>query len=649
MRDNLSTKERDAHPVWARQLRQFSNERKQNDVRCRNEPELVKSLRRFSFEALSFSEPTYSSERLRSDSTMSNILIQNANLVDGTGAPARLADVLVDAGKIAAIEEPGRIPPDGVEVIDAKGLLLTPGFVDVHTHYDGQVTWDPILTPSSWHGVTTVVMGNCGVGFAPAKADERGWLIELMEGVEDIPGTALHEGIKWDWESFPEYLDALDKLPRTLDIATQIPHGALRVYVMGKRGADQEPATGEDLDRMAALVKEAVEAGALAFSTNRLPGHTSIHGDPVPGTFAPAEELTRMAQAVVDGGGEILQVVPAGAGNEEAGAIPREVDLYAEISLATGATVTFSAPQNHPYPDEWREVMAKCRAAFAKGAKVIPQVLSRGSGLMLSLDTFNPFSYTEAYQAIPSEPHEDRIAALRDPSNREAILTAATENNPSMMILGPALHSTFAMEEGVVFEPDVSDSIGARAEASGVEPMELIYDTMVDLAEQSTDGKTRVLAVFFSGYAEGNLDAVEIMMRDEISVLGLGDGGAHCSMICDASWPAFVLQHWVRDRTRGAKIGIEEAVKMMSKEGADLYGLGDRGTIEVGKRADVNVIDLDEVELQLPEVIDDLPTGASRIVQRAKGIKFTLCAGEVTFRDGEPTGARPGRLIRGKR
>lgn len=580
---------------------------------------------------------------------MSNILIQNANLVDGTGAPARLADVLVEAGKIAEIEEPGRIAPDGVEVIDAKGLLLTPGFVDVHTHYDGQVTWDPILTPSSWHGVTTVVMGNCGVGFAPAKADERGWLIELMEGVEDIPGTALHEGIKWDWESFPEYLDALDKLPRTLDIATQIPHGALRVYVMGKRGADQEPATGEDLDRMAALVKEAVEAGALAFSTNRLPGHTSIHGDPVPGTFAPAEELTRMAQAVVDGGGEILQVVPAGAGNEEAGAIPREVDLYTEISLATGATVTFSAPQNHPYPDEWREVMAKCHAAFAKGAKVVPQVLSRGSGLMLSLDTFNPFSYTEAYQAIPNEPHEDRIAALRDPSNREAILTAAMENNPSMMILGPALHSTFAMEKGVVFEPEVADSIGARAEASGVDPMELIYDTMVDLAEQSTDGKTRVLAVFFSGYAEGNLDAVETMMRDEISVLGLGDGGAHCSMICDASWPAFVLQHWVRDRTRGAKIGIEEAVKMMSKEGADLYGLGDRGTIEVGKRADVNVIDLDEVELQLPEVIDDLPTGASRIVQRAKGIKFTLCAGEITFRDGEPTGARPGRLIRGKR
>ena len=580
---------------------------------------------------------------------MRTLLIQNANLVDGTGAPARLADVLIEAGKIAAIEAPGEIASDGAELIDASGLLVTPGFVDVHTHYDGQVTWDPILTPSSWHGVTTVVMGNCGVGFAPAKPDERGWLIELMEGVEDIPGTALHEGIQWDWESFPEYLDALDKLPRTLDIATQIPHGALRVYVMGKRGADQEPATAEDLDRMAALVKEAVEAGALAFSTNRLPGHTSIHGDPVPGTFAPAEELTRLTQAVVDGGGDILQVVPAGGGNEEAGAIPREVDLYTEISLATGATVTFSAPQNHPYPDEWREVMAKCHAAFDKGAKVVPQVLSRGSGLMLSLDTFNPFSYTEAYQAIPASPHAERIAALRDPDNRKAILEAATVNNPSMLILGPALHSTFAMEEGVVFEPEVSSSIGARAEALGVDPMELIYDTMVDLAEQSTDGKTRVLAVFFTGYAEGNLDAVETMMRDEISVLGLGDGGAHCSMICDASWPAFVLQHWVRDRTRGAKIGLEEAVKMMSKEGADLYGLGDRGTLEVGKRADVNVIDLDAVELQLPEVINDLPTGASRIVQRAKGIKLTLCAGEITFRDGEETGARPGRLIRGKR
>jgi len=580
---------------------------------------------------------------------MSQLLIRNAHLVDGTGAPARPADVLVRDGLIAEIGEAGTLSNDSGETIDAQGKLVTPGFVDVHTHYDGQVTWDPVLTPSSWHGVTTVVMGNCGVGFAPAKPDERRWLIELMEGVEDIPGTALHEGIRWDWETFPQYLDALEKLPRTIDIATQIPHGALRVYVMGQRGADQEPATAEDLEKMSAIVQEAVEAGALAFSTNRLPGHTSIHGEPVPGTFAPAEELRVLTQAVVDGGGEILQAVPAGGGNEEAGAIPREVDLYREISLATGAKVTFSAPQNHPYPDEWKEVLAKCHEAKAAGAQVIPQVLSRGSGLMLSLDTFNPFSFTEAYQAVGSLPQAERVAALQDPERRRTILAASRENNPSMLILGPALHSTFAMEEGVVFEPDVKDSIGARAEALGVDPMELLYDTMVELAEKSTDGKTRVLAVFFTGYAEGNLDAVETMMRDEISVIGLGDGGAHCSMICDASWPAFVLQHWVRDRSRGAKIGLEDAVKMMSKEGADLYGLGDRGTVEVGKRGDLNVIDLDAVELQLPEVIDDLPTGASRIVQRAKGFELTICAGEVTFRRGEPTGARPGKLIRGKR
>jgi N-acyl-D-aspartate/D-glutamate deacylase len=580
---------------------------------------------------------------------MSRLLIRNANLVDGTGAPARAADILIEEGLIKEIAEAGALVAEGGETIDAAGRLVTPGFVDVHTHYDGQVTWDPVLAPSSWHGVTTVVMGNCGVGFAPAKTEERRWLIELMEGVEDIPGTALHEGIDWDWETFPEYLDALEKMPRTIDIATQIPHGALRVFVMGKRGADQEPANADDLEKMAAIVKEAVEAGALAFSTNRLPGHTSIHGDPVPGTFAPLDELTILTQAVVDGGGEILQAVPAGGGNEEAGAIPREVDLYREIGLATGAKVTFSAPQNHPYPDEWKEVLEKCHAAKEAGATVIPQVLSRGGGLMLSLDTFNPFSYTEAYQAVAHLEGEARVAALKQPDTRQAILKASQENNPSMLILEPAIFSTFAMENGVVFEPDVSDSIGARAEALGVDPMELLYDTMVDLAAKSTDGKTRVLAVFFTGYAEGNLDVVEMMMRDEISVIGLGDGGAHCSMICDASWPAFILQHWVRDRTRGAKIELEAAVKMMSKEGADLYGLGDRGSVEVGKRGDLNVIDLAAVELHLPEVIDDLPTGASRIVQRTNGFDITICSGEVTFLNGVPTGARPGKLIRGKR
>ena len=580
---------------------------------------------------------------------MAELLIRNATLVDGTGAPARAADVRIEGDRIAEIAPAGRLAAGRGETIDAREELLTPGFVDVHTHYDGQVTWDPILTPSSWHGVTTVILGNCGVGFAPARPHERAWLIELMEGVEDIPGTALHEGIQWDWESFPEYLDALDKRRWTIDIGTQIPHGALRVYVMGQRGADQEPATEQDLEAMAALVKEAVQAGALAFSSNRLPGHTSIHGEPVPGTFAAVEELMALTQAVIDGGGEIMQVVPAGGGNEEAGAIPREVDLYREISLATGAKVIFSCPQMHPYSEEWREVMSKAHAANDAGARLIPQVLSRGNGLMLSLDTFNPFAFCAAYQEIAGLSGAARVAALREPQRRTRILEQCLVDNPSMGILEPALDSTFAMDEGIVFEPETSTSIGALARGAGVPPMQLLYDTMLDLAARSTDGTTRMIAVFFAGYADGNLDAVVDMMRDDSTVIGLGDGGAHCSMICDASWPSFVLQHFVRDRTRGARIPLEHAVKMMSKEGAIAYGLRDRGSIEVGKRADLNLIDLDAVSLGFPEVTPDLPTGASRILQRATGYTATICAGEVVMRGGEPTDARPGRLIRHSR
>ncbi|HKK50316.1 MAG TPA: amidohydrolase family protein, partial [Myxococcota bacterium] len=439
---------------------------------------------------------------------MADLLIRNARLVDGTGAPARDADVRVEGDRIAEIADAGTIAEVRGEVLDADGRLLTPGFVDVHTHYDGQATWDPMLAPSSWHGVTTVIMGNCGVGFAPAKPDEHGWLIELMEGVEDIPGTALHEGIDWAWESFPEYLDALEKRPRTIDVGAQIPHGALRVYVMGQRGARQEPATADDLDRMARLVEEGVRAGAVAFSTNRLPGHTSIHGDPVPGTFASGEELMALTRAVVKGGGQLMQSVPIGGTNEEEGGIPREVDLYREISLATGATVTFTSPQVHAYPEEWREVMRKTHEANAAGAKLVPQVLSRGGGLMLSLDTFNPFAVSPAYQEIAARPHRERVGALQDPARRARILDEASRDNPSLMVLGPALGSTFAMEDGVVFEPDPAESIGARAAASGVDPMHLLYDTMVDLAARSEDGTTRMMVVFFVGYAHGNLDAV---------------------------------------------------------------------------------------------------------------------------------------------
>ena len=580
---------------------------------------------------------------------MSDLLIRNARLVDGTGAPARMADVRCSGGRIAEIAAAGTLASGSSEVIEAAGRVLTPGFVDPHTHYDGQVTWDPILAPSSWHGVTTIIMGNCGVGFAPAKASERSWLVELMEGVEDIPGTALHEGIRWAWETFPEYLDALEQLPRTIDIGTQIPHGAVRVYAMGRRGAEQERATAADLEAMAKIVREGIRAGALAFSTNRLPLHTSIHGDPVPGTFADREELQALAQAVIDGGGALVQSVPAGSMGEDKDGPVRDVELYREISLATGAAFTFSTVQVHANPEQWREMLARCASANAAGARLVPQVLARPAGLLASFDTFNPFANRPAYQEVAELPMAERVRRLREPERRKRLLSEGSHDNAGMGIMRHSLRSAFAMDKGVVYEPDPNESIAARAERAGVDPIEMLFDTLCDLAEASVGGKTRMLHVYFSGYAHGDLDAIGEMLASDLTVAGLADGGAHCSMICDASMPTFMLAHWVRDRTRGPKLALEQAVRMLSKEPAELYGLNDRGVVAVGKRADLNLIDLERIELELPEITPDLPTGACRVLQRGRGYAATIVAGEVTFRDGEPTGARPGRLIRGRR
>ncbi len=580
---------------------------------------------------------------------MSDLLIRNARLVDGTGAPARMADVRCSKGRIAEIAAAGTLSRDSSEVIEAAGRVLTPGFVDPHTHYDGQVTWDPILAPSSWHGVTTIIMGNCGVGFAPAKASERSWLVELMEGVEDIPGTALHEGIRWEWETFPEYLDALERMPRTIDIGTQIPHGALRVYAMGKRGADQERATAADLEAMSKMVREGIRAGALAFSTNRLPLHTSIHGDPVPGTFADREELQALAQAVIDGGGALVQTVPAGSMGEDKDGPLRDVELYREISLATGAAFTFSTVQVHANPEQWREMLVQSASANAAGARLVPQVLARPAGLLASFDTFNPFAKRPAYQEVADLPMAERVRRLREPERRARLLSEGSHDNAGMGIMRHSLRSAFAMDKGVVYEPDPDESIAARAARAGVDPIEMLFDTLCDLAEASVGGKTRMLHVYFSGYAHGDLDAIGEMLASDLTVAGLADGGAHCSMICDASMPTFMLAHWVRDRTRGPKLSLEQAVRMLSKEPAELYGLCDRGVVAVGKRADLNLIDLDRIELELPEITPDLPTGACRVLQRGRGYAATIVAGEVTFRDGEPTGARPGRLVRGRR
>ena len=389
---------------------------------------------------------------------MADLLIRNATLIDGTGAPARPADVRLQGDRIAKIAEAGTLESGGADVFEADGLLVTPGFVDVHTHYDGQATWDPILAPSSWHGVTTIVMGNCGVGFAPARPEEHGWLIELMEGVEDIPGAALHEGIRWDWESFPEYLDALEKLPRTIDIAAQVPHGALRVYVMGERGAQQKRATQEELEEMARLVREGIAAGALAFSTNRLPLHTSIHGDPVPGTFADTEELEVLTRAAVEGGSPMLQSVPAGAMGEDPEAPLREIELYDGISRRTGATVTFSTPQVHALPNQWREVLERSRFANENGAKLVPQVLGRPAGLLLSWDTFNPFNGRPSYQEIANVPLGERLPMLQDPERRKRILSEGDQDNPGMTIMLHAMSSAFAMDACCSEVPPLSRS-----------------------------------------------------------------------------------------------------------------------------------------------------------------------------------------------
>ncbi len=576
---------------------------------------------------------------------MADLVIRNARIVDGTGAPARAGDLLIDGDRIAAEVAPGTAPAAARE-IDAAGRVLMPGVVDVHTHYDGQVTWDPELGPSSWHGVTTVVTGNCGVGFAPVRPDRHRFLIELMEGVEDIPGSALSEGIDWSWESFPEYLDAVASMPRTIEIAAQLPHGALRAYVMGDRGARNEPATPDDAARMAGLAGEATRAGAVAFSTNRLPLHTSIHGEPVPGTFAADDELLAIARGVVEAGGRLLQAIPAGAMGEDEHAMLREVDLYRRLSLESGLAVNFTLAQAHAFPHQWREVLDAVERANAQGARLVPQVQGRPAGLFLGWDIFNPFRNSAAYRPLARLPLPERLVRLRDPDVRAQILAGVGPADPTMVIMRNSFESAFAMDDAPVFEPHPDDSIAGRAAREGRSCEELLYDVMCDLAESSTGRQTRMFHVFFSGYRGGCLDDLAEMMAHPDTVVGLADGGAHCSMICDASLPSFMLQHWVRERTRGPRLSLEDAVRMLTSEPADLYGFEDRGRIAPGLRADLNLVDLDRVTLELPEIVSDLPTGASRIVQRADGWVATLCAGRVTFRDGKPTGEHPGGLVR---
>ncbi|MFB4312561.1 amidohydrolase family protein [Actinomadura sp. 21ATH] len=570
---------------------------------------------------------------------MKDLLIRNARVVDGTGAAPYGADVAVTGGRITEVGP--RPAGPARRTVDADGALLTPGFVDIHTHYDGQATWDSQLAPSSLHGVTTVVMGNCGVGFAPAARDRHDWLIGLMEGVEDIPGTALAEGITWEWESFPEFLDALDARPRTMDVGTQVPHGAVRAYVMGERGARNEPATAADIAAMKAIVKEGVAAGALGFSTSRTLAHTAIDGEPVPGTFAAEDELFGIGEALRELGTGVYEIAPAGAAGEDVNAPPKEVAWMRRLSAAIGRPVSFALLQIDAVPDMWRELLDLSAAA---GARLYPQVACRPFGMLISLESLHAFGDHPAYMEIALLPRAERVARMRRPETKRRILAEKPGDDLLASMVRGFPERLFPLAaERPDYEPAPETSVAARAAAAGRDPMELLYDLLLE-----DDGRN-VLLMPLLNYAANDLDAQREMLTHPRAVLGLGDGGAHCGFICDASMPTTMLSHWARDRTRGATLPLEHVVRMMTRDTARLYGLADRGVIAPGMKADLNLIDHDRVALRRPEMVHDLPAGGRRLIQRADGYLATFVSGVQTFADGEPTGDLPGRLVRGAR
>jgi N-acyl-D-amino-acid deacylase len=569
---------------------------------------------------------------------MHDLVIRGGTVVDGTGGPSKTADVAVDDGIITAVGDLGGAAAQ--RTIDADGLLVTPGVVDVHTHYDGQATWDPLLTPSSWHGVTTLVMGNCGVGFAPVRPGSQEWLVQLMEGVEDIPGTALTEGITWGWESFPEYLTALESMGRVVDIGTQVPHGAVRAYVMGERGSRNEPATPEDIAAMAALVKDGIAAGALGFSTSRTIVHRAVDGEPVPGTFAAEDEIFGIGQALKELGAGVFELAPAGAMGEDLAAPEREVALMRRLSAAIGRPISFALLQVDAAPDQWRDILRLAADANAEGADLRPQVAGRALNVLLGFQTFHPFSKRPTYMAIADLPLAERIQHLRKDEVRRAILSESIPDDPLMaMIGGQSTSHMFPLGEPPDYEPTPDKSVAAIARREGRPEEEVLYDLLL-----RHDGRELVLFTL-GGYSHGSLDDMKEMLLHPNSALGLSDGGAHCGVICDASAPTYMLSHWARDRADG--LPLEFVVKKMTRDTAHLYGLEDRGVLAPGFKADLNLVDLEHLNLRLPEMVHDLPAGARRLIQRADGWKATICSGEVTFEDGVHTDARPGRLIRG--
>jgi N-acyl-D-amino-acid deacylase len=566
-----------------------------------------------------------------------DLVIRGGEVIDGTGAAPFAADLAISGGRIAAI---GEVADSGVEEIDAKGRLVTPGFVDIHTHYDGQAVWSERLSPSSSHGVTTVVGGNCGVGFAPCRPEHRELLVSVMEGVEDIPEVVMTEGLTWDWETYPEYLAAIEKRPHDIDFASQIPHSAVRVYVMGQRGADREPATADDLARMQGVVREAMDAGALGFATSRLVIHKTGQGDPIPTWQAAESELAAMALALKDSGRGVLQAVFGESGRT----FEDEIDMLSRLTRLSGRPASFSMAQSNERPESWRGVMEHLARANETGPRIRAQVYPRPIGMVLGFDlTVNPFSLCPSYQPLAKLPFAERIAALRDPDMRARLLMEdAGESLLPLTRLGRRFEFMYPLGDPPNYEPAEETSIAAQAARRGVSPGEIAYDLLME-----NDGRG-LLLVALANYGNQSLDPIYSLITDPNAVLGLGDGGAHYGMICDSSFPTYVLQHWTRDRA-GERLTVAQAVKSLTSDPATTVGLNDRGVLAVGRKADVNVIDLSEVLLERPQVRYDLPAGGRRLFQGARGYDATIVAGEVISREGKPTGALPGRLVRGPR
>jgi N-acyl-D-aspartate/D-glutamate deacylase len=568
---------------------------------------------------------------------MHDLVIRGGTIVDGSGNPGFVGDIAVDGGRITAV---GRVTTPGREEIAANGLMVTPGFVDIHTHYDGQATWDAEMAPSSWHGVTTVVMGNCGVGFAPAAPDRHQWLIGLMEGVEDIPGTALAEGLTWDWETFPEYLDALEKKARTIDVATHVPHGAVRAYVMGERGARNEKPTADDIAAMAAIVAEGVRAGALGFSTSRTILHKSIDGELVPGTTAEQDELIAIGRAMGEVGHGVFEM---------ASDLRREWDEFgwmAQMSRETGLPVTFAMLQSIAKELPWEEQMRETARANADGANIVAQIAIRGNGVLMAWrGTVHPFKFKPSWAAIDAAPWDEQWACISNPEWKAKLLAEPDvypESDVQMLLMAVAqgfgLH--YEMDDGFDYEPTQAQTIAARAAAAAKAPAEYAYDLL------SANGGSGFIYFPILNYADGNLDFVAGLLERDDVVISLSDGGAHCGTICDAASPTYLLQHWVRDRARGT-VSIENAIRRQCHDTARLYGLHDRGLIAPGYLADLNIIDMDRLKLGKPWLAFDLPAGGKRLLQKADGYVATIKRGQVTFRDGTMTGALPGALVRG--